>query len=111
MRLIGQFLLFAENVPVRDTPFACCVCGTVHPDQSERYRDHVCRTCERRATCSHGRVVHGSDVSLSGGLAAHDTSGADVCDQVTADHRVWIDGAEHRTDEARFGGTVVVRAH
>ncbi len=93
-----------------EAPFSCCVCGTVHPHQSERYRDHVCRACERRALCAHERPVHGFNASPFGGfLASHDERGDEVCDQVTRDHRVWIDGVEHRMQEARFGGTVVGR--
>jgi hypothetical protein len=86
------------------------VCGAVHAHQSERYRNHVCAECERRARCTHDRGVLGYNPNPLGGFAArHANRGYDECDQVTADGRVWVDGREFRMQEARFGGVVTVQ--
>lgn len=90
------------------TTYACPVCGTVHTHQDQRYKNYVCQDCEKRATCSHERPVVGYNTGPFGGFEArHYDRGDNRCDQVTADHRVWIDGVEFRMNEARFGGIVV----
>lgn len=91
------------------TRYACPVCGTVHPHQSERYKNHVCHDCAKRADClAHGRNVIGYNTSpLGGGFAAwHADRGDNQCDQVTADGLITIDGTTYRMREARFGGVV-----
>ena len=92
------------------TSYACPVCGTVHARQSERYQDHVCQECERRARCvAHDRGVFGYNASPLGGFAAwHADRGDNRCDQVTRDGMVLVDGAQFRMREARMGGIVVV---
>lgn len=91
------------------TRYACPVCGTVHAQQSERYKNHVCHDCEKRADCAaHGRNVIGYNTGPMGGFAAwHVDRGDNQCDQVTADGMVLIDGTTYRMREARFGGTVI----
>lgn len=90
--------------------FSCPVCGTVHHYQSPRYRHHLCHTCTDRARCSHDRPIRGYNTHMSGGFEAlHYDRGDNRCDQVTTDHRVWVDGVEFHMDEARFGGIVVTQ--
>jgi hypothetical protein len=90
------------------TRYACPVCGTVHEHQSERYKNHVCQECDKRARCAaHDRPVVGRNTHMSGGFEAiHYDRGDNRCDQVTADGKVFIDGTQFRMQEARFGGTV-----
>lgn len=89
------------------TRYACPVCGTVHVMQSERYRNHACHDCEKRARCSHDRSVIGYNTSPFGGFEAHHYDrGDNRCDQVTGNGMVTIDGLPFRMREARFGGTV-----
>ncbi|RYC07125.1 hypothetical protein [Nocardioides zhouii] len=93
-----------------ETSYACPVCGTVHVHQSDRYRNHVCRECEKRARCvAHDRGVLGYNTSpMGGGFAArHGDRSDDQCDQVTRDGRVLVDGSEFRMREAYMGGIVV----
>jgi hypothetical protein len=91
-----------------ETTYSCPVCGTVHPQQSARYKNHVCHDCEPKARCCHDKPVYGFNTGLGGGfLAAHSTRGDEECEQTTADHRVWIEGTEYKMQEARFGGTVI----
>lgn len=98
----------ADAVPAEE--FSCPVCGTVHKYPSPRYRNHVCNDCIGRARCSHDRPVVGYNTHLSGGFEAmHHDRGDNRCDQVTTDHRVWIDGVEFRMGEARFGGIVATQ--
>ncbi|MDA1362570.1 hypothetical protein O1R50_23305 [Glycomyces luteolus] len=47
------------------------------------------------------------NVSLSGGFAAVHADDGTVCEQVTEDGRVLVDGIVYRAGEARFGGVVV----
>lgn len=75
--------------------------------QTKRYPHALCATCTGRATDLSGRPVAMSNVSLSGGFIARHRDDETVCDQVTTDHRVLIDGLEFRAGEARFGGIVV----
>jgi O-acetyl-ADP-ribose deacetylase (regulator of RNase III) len=75
--------------------------------QPPRYPEALCRSCAGRATDLAGRAVQMYNVSLTGGFEARHADDKTVCEQVTRDGRVLIDGKAYRAGEARFGGVVI----
>lgn len=67
----------------------------------------VCDHCFRRTVCAEGRPVHGYNTHVSGGCEARHDDGDGVCQQATADGRVWVDGHECHLSDAKFGGVFV----
>ena len=49
----------------------------------------------------------GANTSFSGGFVAHFAGTQDICAEVTATKRCWVDGRTCRIDEAHMGGVVV----
>lgn len=97
--------LLAGPEPRRYThPCPLCDRPAVHAD---RYPRAVCDACHSRTTDSTGRGVSGANVSLSGGFVAHFAGTQEICAEVTATQRCWIDGVPCSIREARFGGVVV----
>ncbi len=92
---------------------SCPICGAVTQLLSERYLGCVCASCvERAVDPGTGRPVVGLNAGFGGGFVAHyrnpGARSGPVCEQVTDEHVVLIDGREWWMDEARFGGTVVM---
>ncbi len=87
-------------------PHPCPVCGRPARGRAWQYLS-ACRACYRRARCAEGRLVTGYNLSLSGGFESSHLDDRSVCDQVTTDGRVWVDGVECRMGEAKFGGVFV----
>lgn len=83
----------------------CPICGGV-TTQTARYPDAICRGCESRAVCCHGRALTAYNISLSGGFEAAHADDRATCADATDTHAVWIDGIECYMGEARFGGIV-----
>ncbi len=85
----------------------CPLCGaaTLH---MARYPRSVCDACRVRAADSAGRRIVGFNTDFSGGFVAHFADAEEqVCQEVTASNRCWIDGRPCSIDEARFGGVVI----
>lgn len=80
----------------------CPICSAV-VIRSERYSKYVCADCCRRASDEDGRLLVFSNLSISGGFAAHyrDTH------EVRSSHVCYIDGIECWADEAHIGGIVI----
>jgi hypothetical protein len=74
---------------------------------SLRYPKALCVGCVRRATDLEGRRVTLGNTSLGGGFQAVHADDGSVCEQVTDDGIVLVDGVRYRAGEARFGGAVV----
>lgn len=86
-------------------PCPLCAAPAMH---MARYPRSVCDTCFARAADSHGRRIVGFNTDLSGGFRAHFADAQEqVCQEVTASNRCWIDGRACSIDEARFGGVVI----
>ena len=89
----------------------CPICG-LPAHGSPRYTRAVCKSCARKTTDSHGRLVAGYNTSLLGsGFEARfvnaDGTAGDVCTEVTESEQCWIEGRPCSIGEARFGGVVV----
>ncbi|MFC4335097.1 hypothetical protein [Salininema proteolyticum] len=92
--------------PQTDAPNTCPHDGTP-VQQSPRYPKALCRGCVDRATDLEGRPVQMGNTHLSGGFQALHIDDRTVCDQVTEDGLVLVDGVRFRAGEARFGGVVL----
>ena len=84
----------------------CPHCGGP-AEQSQRYPDALCFDCAGRATDLSGRAVAMYNIAMSGGFEASHRDDDSICNQVTRDGRVLVDGVEHRAGEAHMGGIVV----
>lgn len=84
----------------------CPFCGGEAP-RSPRYPNALCFGCAGRATDLKGRPVKMYNVSFSGGFEARHRDDDSICDQVTGDGRVLVDGRPARAGEAHMGGIVV----
>jgi len=86
------------------------VCSRPAP-HADRYPRSLCDDCTARAADSAGRRVRGFNTSLSGGFEARhlgpDGVVGEICHEVTAGGRCWVDDHECSIGEARFGGVVV----
>ena len=83
----------------------CPVCNK--PVESmPRYPVYVCQDDADRATDTSGKHLKFFNVSMSGGFLAQYDDGT-AADEVTQNHKVYIDGVEFHADEAYFGGIVV----
>lgn len=67
----------------------------------------VCDDCYLKAICSDGRRVDGYNTDISGGFEAIHLDDRSICEQVTREGRVWVDGQVCRMGEAKFGGVYV----
>lgn len=84
----------------------CPVDGT--PVQANlRYPRRLCPDCASRVVDADGRALSLGNVSLSGGFVAHHVDDGSLCEQVSSDGRVFVDGAACQAGEAKFGGVVV----
>jgi hypothetical protein len=84
----------------------CPLCGRAAIGQHREYVS-VCDDCYPSTVCRCGRPVTGHNTSISGGFEAQHVDDGTVCDQVTRDGGVRVDGRECRMGEARFGGVFV----
>lgn len=98
--------LLAAPTAVHQQAHRCPICGKPAIG-GPRYVTAVCDACYPLTTCSHGRLIAGNNLSLSGGFEARHVDDEGVCDQATADHRCWIGNRECRIAEAYMGGVVV----
>jgi hypothetical protein len=86
----------------------CPVCGLPAIGSRDLEFTSVCDDCYFKAMCSHGRLVDGYNTDASGGgFEAMHLDDRSICEQVTRDHQVWVDGQRCRMGEARFGGVYV----
>jgi hypothetical protein len=85
----------------------CPHCDGPAEFQNVRYPRALCGECCERTTDVTGRSVWLGNVSMSGGFVARHRDDDSVCDQVTGDGRVLIDGSEYLAGEAHMGGCVV----
>jgi hypothetical protein len=104
--LAAQDQLLEAPAAGRRYTHACPLCGSpaLHLD---RYPRSVCDACYARTTDSAGRPISGANTSMSGGFVAHFAGSTDICTEVTATKRCWVEGRPCRIDEAHMGGVVV----
>ncbi|HET7736082.1 MAG TPA: hypothetical protein VFK52_08925 [Nocardioidaceae bacterium] len=104
--LAAQDYLLEHPVEGRRYTHACPLCGSpaLHTD---RYPRSVCDSCYARTADSQGRLVTGANTAIGGGFVAHFAGTSEVCTEVTATKRCWVDGRACRIDEAHMGGVVV----
>lgn len=84
----------------------CPICGRPAIGRAWQYNT-ICDECYSKPVCRAGRRVDGHNTSLGGGFEAAHLDDESVCDQVTRDGTVWIDGVECHMGEAKFGGVFV----
>lgn len=84
----------------------CPVDGKPRP-YSPRYPRALCRGCADRATDLAGRPIRMGSTSIGGGFGAMHADDGSVCEQVTSDGMVLVDGIRHVAGEAHLGGVVV----
>ena len=89
-----------------DTAHPCPICGRPAIGRAWEY-DTVWGACYSKPVCRGGRQVAGYNTSIGGGFEAAHLDDKSVCDQVTRDGSVWIDGIECHMGEAKFGGVFV----
>lgn len=89
-----------------DLAHPCPICGRPAIGWAWQYKT-ICDECYSMPVCREGRRVDGYNTSLGGGFAVNHLDDKSVCDQVTRDSTVWIDGVECRMGEAKFGGVFV----
>jgi hypothetical protein len=89
-----------------DTAHPCPICGRPAIGRAWQYNT-ICDECYSKPVCREGHRVDGYNTSLGGGFEAAHLDDKSVCDQVTRDGAVWIDGVECHMGEAKFGGVFV----
>lgn len=89
-----------------DIAHPCPICDRPAIGHAWQY-DTICDACYAKPVCRDGRRVDGYNTSFGGGFEAAHVDDKSVCDQVTRDGKVWIDGAECHMGEAKFGGVFV----
>jgi len=106
LRTLAAYDHLLEEPGTRRYTHPCPLCGrpALHTD---RYPRSVCDSCYVRTADSTGRLVTGSNVSLTGGFVAHFTGTAEICAEVTASKRCWVGEDACSIDEAYLGGVVV----
>jgi hypothetical protein len=86
---------------------ACPICGLPAIGNAWQYTT-VCDSCFNRTACPHGRIVRGYNTSMLGaGFEAKHIDDSSVCEAVSKEHIVSIDGHRCRIGEAKFGGVSV----
>lgn len=104
--LAAQDHLLEAPAAGRRYTHACPLC-TAPALHTDRYPRSVCDSCYRRTADSQGRLVTGANTAISGGFVAHFAGTSEVCAEVTATKRCWVDSHACRIDEAHMGGVVV----
>ena len=99
-------VLWERELEATRTRVPCPHDGSQTP-QPPRYPNALCGGCSERATDLVGLELDLFNVSLSGGFAARHVDDETLCEQVTRDGRVLIDGTVYLAGEARFGGIVI----
>lgn len=89
-----------------DRAHPCPLCGMPAIGEPWQYVS-VCDNCKSTTLCSDGRSVTGHNTSIFGGFEAQHVDDETVCEQVTGDGLVWVNGHECRMGEAKFGGVFV----
>lgn len=89
-----------------DTAHPCPICGRPGIGRAWQYTT-ICDACYSKPVCLEGRRVDGYNTSIGGGFAAAHLDDTSVCEQVSRDGTVWIDGLQCHMGEAKFGGVFV----
>lgn len=89
-----------------DISHPCPICARPGIGRAWQYIT-ICDDCYSKPVCLEGRRVDGYNTSIGGGFEAAHLDDQSVCEQVSRDGTVWIDGIECHMGEAKFGGVFV----